>query len=138
MYVANMPMIWPLLREWFPCLRSFGSRASGRVYNGQIVGATSKNGTITGGQLSRKSRRGTAFATTTEDKDKIIAFSAWDMEALRRDSDGDEIYEMQENGASGRDFDLGEGEIRKTTTFAVIEDEAAVMKWDHGEHSSRV
>lgn len=27
-YVANLPMIWPLLREWFPCLRNISTGKS--------------------------------------------------------------------------------------------------------------
>ncbi|KAL1888918.1 hypothetical protein Cpir12675_005981 [Ceratocystis pirilliformis] len=34
LYVANMPMVWPILREWFPVLNRFGPSHSGRGGNG--------------------------------------------------------------------------------------------------------
>lgn len=33
-YMSNLPMIWPLLREWFPCLRAL-TPGAGRTYERQ-------------------------------------------------------------------------------------------------------
>ncbi|KAK2607039.1 hypothetical protein N8I77_005748 [Diaporthe amygdali] len=34
-YMSNLPMIWPLLREWFPCLRAL-TPGAGRTYDRRV------------------------------------------------------------------------------------------------------
>lgn len=132
MYVANLPMIWPLIREMFPFLKSFGT---GKGYKGQYASASNNNklGVVsqrTGVKSSKKT--GTKLGTAIDDKD-TIAFSVYDREAMRPDSDSEtDAYEMQDHSANLRE--LAEGEIRKTTTFAVKEDDG--QDWEHRQQAN--
>jgi hypothetical protein len=59
-YVSNLPMVWPLLREWFPCLSGLtpGGTSSGRkrgVY-GSRGGTAMGTGTRTGTGNGREER----------------------------------------------------------------------------------
>lgn len=50
-YMSNLPMIWPLLREWFPCLRAL-TPGAGRTYERQA-----RRTTFTSRNTNRKSAR---------------------------------------------------------------------------------
>jgi hypothetical protein len=53
-YVSNLPMIWPLLREWFPILRTLtpGKSSTGNVSSGTALGGRPRTTTIAGRHLS--------------------------------------------------------------------------------------
>lgn len=48
-YMSNLPMIWPLLREWFPCLRAL-TPGAGRTYERQA-----RKTALTSRHVSRRS-----------------------------------------------------------------------------------
>lgn len=50
-YMSNLPMIWPLLREWFPCLRAL-TPGAGRTYERQ-----NRRTAATSRYVSRRSAR---------------------------------------------------------------------------------
>jgi hypothetical protein len=53
-YVSNLPMIWPLLREWFPSLRALtpGQKSSTNTGTGIALGSRPRTTTIGGRHLS--------------------------------------------------------------------------------------
>jgi hypothetical protein len=57
-FVSNLPMIWPLLREWFPCLRSLTTPAT---YPSEGLGK--KSGYGTGPQSTASAAAGRALST---------------------------------------------------------------------------
>ncbi|KAF2146511.1 uncharacterized protein K452DRAFT_294079 [Aplosporella prunicola CBS 121167] len=57
--LLNLPLLWPLLREWFPCLRTRGVPGSGCADDGSSGGVYSRNvyssrGVYGGGVYGRK------------------------------------------------------------------------------------
>jgi hypothetical protein len=76
MYVANLPMIWPLLREWFPYLRKLtpGHRSSsnnrntgGNTGNSHLRSTTNEKGSLQLSNMSRgKNSQYTSMGTETD------------------------------------------------------------------------
>ncbi|KAL5606917.1 hypothetical protein BROUX41_003293 [Berkeleyomyces rouxiae] len=67
LYVANMPMVWPLLREWFPFLNRFGPSNSGHG-NGGSGGIDTSGLAGMHGSANRKTNagmHGSRFGTVT-------------------------------------------------------------------------
>ncbi|KKA30940.1 hypothetical protein TD95_004333 [Thielaviopsis punctulata] len=62
LYVANMPMIWPLLREWFPFLNRFGPSKSN---SNAVSGMTPGTGGAISGAANGTGMHGTRFGTVT-------------------------------------------------------------------------
>jgi hypothetical protein len=109
-YVANLPMIWPLLRDWFPCLRSLtpggNSNSYGRNGNKQAKGQQSAGAQLTGG--SRSGPRSAAAAVQGKARDILVARRSRVMGNHRRSQYSlDEEYEMDlEAGSKDGEADL--------------------------------
>ena len=132
-YVSNLPMIWPLLREWFPSLRSFspGQKPSGS--NGPNYG-TGRSGSRIPASFGGKRFSESGIITTIrgrgdskgESTEELSSSDGISMGAITRG----ESWEMEtpitrsdNKGPAGWDPELGKGKggIHMSTTVHVSE-----------------
>jgi hypothetical protein len=133
-YVSNIPMIWPLLREWFPVLLSMtpGHKLSSSTKKGLGYGKnSSKRGTITPGRNTGDTGRGivTTIRGQGDSMEKLDSRDETEMGPITRQeswgrSDKSDIG-LSDRGMKsgiwdgGMDFKDG---IQIQTTVEVIED----------------
>ncbi|KAG4436055.1 hypothetical protein IFR05_008445 [Cadophora sp. M221] len=131
-YVSNLPMIWPLLREWFPALKTLtpGQKSSsmknlayapgtgrprttniaGRHLSGGFGGKRlSDNGIVT--TIRAKGESTEELSTGSDDTEMGIAHSSEDWEMRPTTRGGDELWE--------RDAQLKDRGIHLTTTVQI-------------------
>lgn len=123
-YVSNIPMIWPLLRQWFPFLRQFtpGGMAildynSSQVLNGVSLSRNAQFSRM-GDGLTNSVRGGKSMTTSrsTEDDMYELKHSVPSIEKLPRHNNVVEVIE-------GSTSDLGSTTgITKSTTVHVSEE----------------
>jgi len=152
-YVSNLPLIWPLLREWFPLLRRFtpGNKTTSRDKQGgyglnshtgrprtTVIAGRHISGGYGGRRLSENEHK--VGVTTTirgkgESKDELSSISLPDrddieMGSLRMKNDSEERLR---DDKGGWDTEIPMGGIHKSTTVTVqiseerIEDPGIVM-----------
>lgn len=131
-YVSNLPMIWPLMREWFPALRGFtpGQKSSSQG-NGGTYGTSSKAGMSRGISIPG---RGFGGKRASDSAGGIVTTIRGKGESMEELSSGDEMelvgisrkdsWEGQRQVAGGEEWDgaFVKGGIHKSTTVQVSEE----------------
>lgn len=131
-YVSNLPMIWPLMREWFPALKKFtpGQKSSSGVKNGESYGMTSKAGMSNGLSIPSRTFGG---KSASDNMGGIITTIMGKRESLEEQSSGDEVelvgvrkgsWPVQRTLPGGDEWNdiLAKGGIHKSTTVHVSEE----------------
>jgi hypothetical protein len=135
-YVSNLPMIWPLLREWFPSLRSItpGQKSTGNTNERSLtgLGGRPRTTTIAGRHLSgtfggkRLSDHGivTTIKGKGESMEELSSGNDTEMGAISREDSWEErpVTGNQEVALRGWETDK---KIHMTTTVDVSEEQAA-------------
>jgi hypothetical protein len=140
-YVSNLPMIWPLLREWFPALRAMtpGQKSSlnTKERTGTGLGGRPRTTTIAGRHLSggfggkRLSDHGitTTIKGKGESTEELSSGDDTEMGAISR---GDSWEERPVTAHGNQDVELrgwesakGDKGIHMTTTVQVSEEHVA-------------
>lgn len=127
-YVSNIPLIWPLLREWFPALPR-GGKSSSQKASGYALGSTVRGGVVASGNVIQQGRwfsgrrleiGGGGIITTVRAKgDSVEEFSSGDEMEL--------VSGMEDESWGGRRSDgwgdtVGRGGIHKLTTVQISEE----------------
>ena len=144
-YVGNLPLIWPLLRDWFPSLRRFtpGNKSSEREKrsgyggNSHTAGSRTKtiagrhaNGSFGGRRISEDGMGGKHGVTTTicgqggslDELSSISLEEGDDVEmgnVMRKDDSEERLRD------EGWDSEVPMGGIHKSTTVHVSEEHVA-------------
>jgi hypothetical protein len=144
-YVSNLPMIWPLLRQWFPFLRNLtpGNRttSANRGYgnsssrgHGNNIKLTSQSHTITGSSMQKPNfvKRMSNGVTTTISKNRATTTltsvdSGDELDFIHNKDSQERINNLSEERDSysreGNSNELtGKGGITKSTTIQVHEE----------------
>ena len=135
-YVSNLPMIWPLLREWFPSLRTLtpGQKSSGNTQERNLtgLGGRPRTTTIAGRHLSgtfggkRLSDHGivTTIKGKGESTEELSSGDDTEMGAISRRDSWEErpVTGNQDAGLKGWGQDK---KIHLTTTVDVSEEHVA-------------
>jgi hypothetical protein len=134
-YVSNLPMIWPLMREWFPVLRSMtpGQRSSSakKGYGGPA--GRPRTTTIAGRHLSggfggkRLSENGiiTTIRGKGESMEELSSGDETEMGAVARQQSWDQQRPNTGHGESPTRWDelvIKDGGIHLTTTVQISEE----------------
>jgi hypothetical protein len=163
-YVSNLPLIWPLLREWFPLLRRFtpGNKTTSRdkqsgyglnSHTGRprttIIAGRQISGGYGGHRLSENEHKNGVTTTIRgkgESTDELSSISLPDgddieMGGVRRNNDSEERLR---DDKGGWDLENPMGGIHKSTTVTVqiseehIEDPGIMMPMPTKGPGSRV
>jgi hypothetical protein len=151
-YVANLPMIWPLMREWFPILRNLSSRPSKLPTYAQRDEARSTQGggsrhmgdSKNGGvnvKMHRMSRLRSIASLQSEhdargERADEISKEGFDFNVMalgsRRESPDSDERVLQTNGASH----WGIGDIRTEVTIEIEREGSDASRRERGETSA--
>jgi hypothetical protein len=125
-YVSNLPMIWPLLREWFPALRSLtpGQKSTG-VSGKRPYGANSTMPTI--GSMGRPTRLSSGNGKTSHGVTTTVHGRKCESEEDLSGPDSTEMRTLSDKESWEQDVRLGrdhmpKGVIQTTTVVHVSEE----------------
>lgn len=130
-YVGNLPLIWPLLREWFPALP--GSRVSteGRNYAlGSRRGMKAENNTRRsfGGIRGEEVMSGVVTVVTGKGDSMEELESGDEVDLVRGRKDGNWDHEEEMDGRKV-EWDEGlKGGIHKSTTVEIVEEHIVPLR----------
>jgi len=150
-YVANLPMIWPLLRDWFPCLRnltpggytgSSGSPSHGKGA-GQRMGTARSHVVIVGGNTSRSRTGGVLSSSRVRHHASLGSLdSTYDLEMAMKETSprrlrGGEASSSTEEIVGGDDATGATGRIKVERTI-VIEEELSPRRSGYDEDKQEI